>query len=104
LESQIFGDFVVGSKGILKPKNGPKAEFVMTECTYLKSFTDTTLLPFCQMDFIHTLKEAKGGFEITHKLQISGFLSFLFGFLIGRNIAKGLPGAVEKLILMAEKK
>ena len=101
--SELFGLFQAGSKGTLQPKGGPKTKFEMIECTQYKSFTDRSFLPLCTMDFIHTMTEAKDGIEITHKVVMKGFLTFLFSRVIGSKIQAGLPHAVDKLIQVAEK-
>jgi hypothetical protein len=100
--SELFGNFETGTKGIMKPIGGPKTRFVMTECENLQSFTDRSLLPLCKMDFIHKMTETKNGLEITHKVVMTGFLNFLFSKIMGKNIAKGLPLAVKKLVELAE--
>ena len=102
--SELFGDFRKGSKGVLKPVNGPKTKFVMTECEQLNSFTDRTFLPLCKMDFVHTATETADGLEITHKVVMTGLTTFIFSKLVGKNIEKGLSKAVEKLIKIAEKR
>ena len=43
--SELFGEFKKGTKGILKPVGGPKTKFEMTECEINKSFTDRSSLP-----------------------------------------------------------
>lgn len=101
--SELFGQFKTGTKGVLKPVIGPKTKFVMTECTDFKSFTDRSFLPLCKMDFIHIMTETKDGLEITHKVVMTGFMTFLFSRVIGSKIKIGLPIAVEKLIAIAEK-
>jgi hypothetical protein len=101
--SELFGEFKTGTKGILKPAGGPKTKFEMTECTEFKSFTDRSFLPLCKMDFIHSMKETKNGVEITHKVVMTGVMTFLFSKVIGSKIKIGLPIAVDKLIEIAEK-
>ena len=76
--SKLFGQFQKETKGILKPTGGPKAKFEITELTNLKSFTSRSFLPLCKMDFIHTMTETKDGLEITHKVVMTGFMTFLF--------------------------
>jgi hypothetical protein len=102
--SEIFGDFKIGTKGVMKPAGGPKVKFEMIECTRFKSFTDRSFLPLCKMDFIHTMTETEQGLEITHEVLITGVLTFLFSKVIGSKIKIGLPNAVENLIELAEKK
>ncbi|MCZ7356503.1 MAG: hypothetical protein O8C66_06680 [Candidatus Methanoperedens sp.] len=101
--SELFGDFKTGTKGVLKPIAGPETKFVITSCDYLAGFSDRSFLPLCKMDFIHMLKETNGGLEITHKVQITGALTFLFSKKIGKKVEAGLPKSVEKLIELAEK-
>ncbi len=101
--SELFGQFKTGTKGVLKPAGGPKTKFEMIECTNFKSFTDRSFLPLCKMDFIHTMTETNGGLEITHKVVMTGIMTFLFSIIIGSKIKVGLPIAVEKLIELAKK-
>ena len=100
---EIFGSFDKGTKGILKPKNGPKTTFEIVECQSLKSFTTRSILPFCKMDFIHQMNEKDNQLEISHRVEMTGFMTFLFSKIIGKNIKKGLPKAVETLVKLAEK-
>lgn len=101
--SELFGQFHKGTKGILKPTGGPKAKFEITELTNLASFTSRSFLPFCKTDFIHTLTETNEGLVITHKIVMTGLMTFLFSSVIGNKIKVGLPPAVEKLIEIAQK-
>ncbi|MCL2011902.1 MAG: hypothetical protein FWG75_03830 [Cystobacterineae bacterium] len=100
--SELFGGFQTGTKGALKAVGGPKTKFVMTECTEFKSFTNSSFLPLCKMDFIHTMTETKDGLEIIHKIVMTGLMTFFFSKVIGNKIKVGLPVAVEKLIEVAE--
>ena len=88
---------------MLKSVGGPKTNFVITDCEYLKSFVNRSYLPLCKIDFIHTLSEMENRLVVTHRVEMSGFLTFFFSKVIGKNIAKGLPRAVENLITKAEK-
>ncbi|MFN5430935.1 MAG: hypothetical protein ACK498_09380, partial [Cyclobacteriaceae bacterium] len=101
--SELFGQFQTGTKGVLKPVGGPKTKFEMTECSNFNSFTDRSFLPLCKIDFIHTMTETKDGLEITHKVVMTGIMTFFFSKVIGSKIKVGLPIAVEKLIELAEK-
>ena len=102
--SSLNGNFAVGTTGALKPKGGPATTFMITESTMYKSFSDRSFLPFAVMDFIHTMKKVDSEVEITHKVQITGMLSWIFTQIIGKKIAKELPQAMKNLQLLAEKK
>jgi hypothetical protein len=99
----LFGQFQKGTKGILKPKGAPRTKFIIIDSRSLKSFTNRSFLPFCKIDFIHLITEKKGGLDITHKVIMTGFMTFLFSKVIGNKIKGGLPIAVERLIELAEK-
>jgi hypothetical protein len=100
--SELFGDFRKGTKGMLKPVGGPKTGFEILACEKYHTFIDRSFLPLCRMDFIHTLTETKDGLLVTHKVTMSGLMTFLFSKVIGKNVEAGLPTAVEKLIELAE--
>lgn len=100
--SELFDDLKKGAKGLLKPTGAPKSKFIITECDYLKTFVSRSFLPFGKMDFIHTITETNNGLLVTHRIEMTGLLTFLFSKVIGKNIEKGLPKAVEKLISIAE--
>jgi hypothetical protein len=101
---KLFGAFETGTKGIIKPKGGPKAKFEMIECTPQKSFTDRSFLPLCKMDFIHTIQQTDKGLLVTHKVIMTGLLTFFFSKVIGSKIKAGLPTTVQNLIKLAENK
>ncbi|WP_078124556.1 hypothetical protein [Leptospira alexanderi] len=54
-ESFLEGEFKTGSKGMLKPKGGPKTWFRLMEVRENKFFSDLTRLPFCKLEFRHEL-------------------------------------------------
>jgi hypothetical protein len=102
--AELLGSFELGAKGQLKPVGGPKTVFTLVECSEYKSFTSRSFLPLCKMDFIHLLEETDNGLEITHKIEMTGFLTFFFARVIGRKINAGLPLAVENLVRLAASK
>ncbi len=101
--SKIFGNFEVGVKGVMKPKSGPKAKFNILSCTRFEEFTSRSYLPFATIDFIHELTERNGQLYITHKVEISGALTFLFSKVIGKKVITELPKAMQNLSQMAKK-
>jgi hypothetical protein len=100
--SELFGAFQVGTEGTLKPVGGPKTAFEITECTQQTSFTDRSFLPLCTIDFVHTMKQTPQGIEITHKVVMQGLMTFVFSKIIGKNIERGFPRAVQTLAKLAE--
>lgn len=104
VDSSLDGDFILGQTGELTPKGGPKGKFELVEVTKNKSFISRSKLPLAKMDFIHSMEEKNGEIIITHKIQISGFSTFLFSRVIGKKIIQELPKALEELVKLAEKK
>ena len=100
--SRLDGPFEVGSRGVLKPKKGPKPSFVTTEVRRERAFTDRTRLPLASMDFFHRMEPVDGGTRIVHGVRISGPLSFVFARLLGPGFEKGLPRAVQTLARLAK--
>lgn len=104
--STIEGKFKTGAIGELKPKGAPKSKIIFTEVIKEKSFTTLGKLPLCKMYFEHTINEIneinENITEVTHTIKFIGFLSPIFGRLIGNGIKKNLPDVLEGLKLYAE--
>lgn len=100
--STLAGDVKVGAKGILKPVGGPQTKFAITTCDYLSVFVNRSNLPLCKMEVIHIISDTATGINVTHTVTMTGFLSFLFAKIMGKNIKQGLPKAVNQLIQLAE--
>jgi hypothetical protein len=66
-------------------------------------FTVESKLPLCTMRFEHELSVVENQIEALNRVSFVGFLSPLFGRLIGGQIKKGLPRTLEGLKRAAEK-
>lgn len=97
----LEGPFAAGTKGVLKPAGGPKAQFELTDVQPVEGFTDVTKLPLARMCFEHSAVREGDLTRVTHRVTISGPATPLFSRVIGRGIAKGLPGAVRTLARVA---
>jgi hypothetical protein len=100
--SQLDGPFVLGTRGVLTPRGGPKTRFVLTSVEPHVGFTNRSSLPLGTLDFIHTLRVEGGETVIEHRVEMKGPLTFLFRRLVGAGIARGLPGTVAQLARTAE--
>ncbi len=104
--ARLEGPFAVGSKILLKPKGSPKTSTYLTEVTVNKSFTSESKIPLGILRFEHEMgkeKNKRGQIEFTHRVTITGPLTFFFRKLFGNNMAKGLPEMMQKLAILAEK-
>ena len=100
--SSVSGAFISGARGVLEPSSGPKAKIVFTEVMLNQSFTVESKLPLCIMRFEHKLSSEGNQTRALHRVSFVGFLSPLFGRLIGSQIRKGLPRTLEGLKRAAE--
>jgi hypothetical protein len=100
--SRLDGPFREGTRGYLKPKGGPGTRFLLTSVEPPHAFTSRSYLPLCTLDFIHTLRVEDGHTVVDHRVELEGPLAFFFRRVVGAAIARGLPGAVERLVHMAE--
>jgi len=98
----VEGPMAVGTRGRLKPVNGPASRFTFTEVTPEVGFTDVTRLPLARLTFVHSIESTPSGSRFTHRVTIDGPLSRLFARVIGRNVAAGLPIAMRSLAELAE--
>ena len=92
----------VGSTGSLQPRSGPSAMINISELIPNTSFTVTSKLPLCKMQFGHELTSMGEATKATHSVGFSGPLAFLFRRLIGRAIARTLPTTLQGLKEVSE--
>jgi len=95
--ASIEGSFVVGTSGKIKPKGAPVSKITLTEVTKNRSFTVECSLPLCKMHFLHVLEAKKQGTHVTNQVNFTGLLAPVFGRLIGKSIAKSIPGSLQGL-------
>lgn len=100
--SQLDGPFEKGTRGVLKPKGGPKTIFFITELEKNKSFTNQSKLPLCTINFIHDIVLTTSGIDVVHRIEMKGVLTFLFSRIMGKTMAKELTNSVQKLIYVVE--
>lgn len=100
--SELHGPFQTGTFGMIKPRGGPKTKFVMLRAVTNQSFHDRSYLPLAQLDFIHSIEQQADHVTVTHRVEMTGALTFFFNGLFGTKIKKGLPQAVKALVAMAE--
>jgi Polyketide cyclase / dehydrase and lipid transport len=100
--SELGGPLTAGSSGLIKPKGGPKTRFVVVSAETNRAFHDRSQLPFAQLDFMHRMDVRADCVMVSHRVEMSGPLTFLFNQLFGKKIKAGLPLAMANLVAMAE--
>ena len=95
--SMLEGPFQVGATGSIKPVRGAESTFVITECVPGRKWVSESKIPFGRLIFEHELTDEDGKLRITHRNKIAGPLAFLWGRLLGKNLAYGHAEAVSNL-------
>ena len=85
----------VGAVGRVVNHGTPAQKFVFTELQpgFVMNFRIS--LPGATLSFPHRMRETPNGLSVTHAVEIAGPLAGLFGVLVGRTIAAGLPTVVR---------
>ena len=99
---QLDGEFKTGATYTLKPVDGPAVKATITACEPNRRFTDVSSLPLAKLEFVHELADVAGKVQVTHRVNISGPLSFLWARVIGAKTVAGLPHAMSKLVQQAK--
>ena len=100
--STINGPFKTGTTGTLKPKGGPLVQIKLTHVRPKKMFISESKLPLTRIIVSHSITKSGGKTFVTHHIEMKGLLSFVFAFLIGRNMKKHLPLEMMTMIKKAE--
>ena len=104
IEAKLDGDFVLGAKGTMIPKKGPKLKFYISEIETSKSYTINTIMPVGELVIKRTLNAVKNEIEFTDDIQFTGFLKFIFGLMLGGQFRKVLPDVMLTFKKLAESK
>lgn len=85
----------VGAVGRVVNHGTPAQKFVFTELQPGLGMNFRIALPGATLSFPHRMRETPNGLAVTHAVEISGPLAALFGVVVGRRIAAGLPAVVR---------
>ena len=101
--ARLDGPFRKGSTGEVKLKGQPARKFLITHCEPLEGYTDRFFLPlYGKMDWHHTMRETKGGREVTFRIEVSGPSALILAPIMKNILHDDLPPAVDKLVSLAE--
>jgi hypothetical protein len=103
-ESDLDGEFEVGSKGTIKAPQLFRTRFELVEVEPERRFDSKAKVPGGTILFEHFIEPANGGTRITHRATLEGPLNFIWVPLIGRIVKRELPESVERLAELAYEK
>lgn len=88
--------------GTLKVKGGQTIHFTVPECDKPYRFVTVNKWPGARLVFTHEATVVHGVTTITNRIELNGFLKFIYRLLVGRAVRRGLPIALNNLIRLAE--
>ena len=100
---EISQPAAVGVPFKLKPKGGPKLSFVIGDFAPPTTYSDICRMPLARMKTLHELIP---GPQTTMRvtIEIHGPLARLWGRLVGRTHAAGLPDQTQRILAAARKR
>ncbi len=97
----LSGAFSPGTLGSVKFRDDRSRAFQLAAVTDLEGFTALTRLPLAQVRHIHHQESSTMGTRLTHRIEITGPLSWLYGWSLGRRLRQGLAPGMRRLARLA---
>ena len=98
---RIDGEPKPGQAFKLKPKGGPVLTFTIGKFEVPCLYSDICRLPLAKMETVHRLIPDPQGTRIEVEISIVGPLAKVWGFIVGRKHAAGLPDQTARLLEFA---
>ena len=96
--ARLDGEFREGATGVLKAKDGPESEFVVTYVDPERGYPYEVDLPLAALVLERTSKPDGDALVIQHRVAFTGFLGWFFAALLKSDYEEALPGVMEKLV------
>ena len=101
---KLHGPFAVGSHFMLKSKGGPEVKIELFEIEKGKKFTDCSTFPGAKMYGIHEIEETPDGLKLITTLKVTGWLTYLWVFILAKKIVAKVPEQTDNLVELARQK
>jgi hypothetical protein len=99
--AELTGAFAAGAQGRVKsPSDGPRA-FLLAAVDAPSGFTALTRFPLAEVRHIHHQERTAIGTRLTHRVEISGPLSWYYVWSVGRKLREGLAPGLRRLARLA---
>jgi hypothetical protein len=100
---RLDGPFATGSRGVLKPKGGPKVKFVLHSVVPEREFVDVSLLLGARLTFRHVVEPLNGSGSIVHvDVTMAGPLRRFWAQILGKGFRASLQPDLDRLVAAAE--
>jgi hypothetical protein len=98
---RLDGPFAAGTRGVLKPKGGPKVPFVVASLTD-REFVDVSRLVGARLTFDHQVTPSAGGCRIGVRVTIRGPLGRIWALILGKGFRTTLQPDLDRLVALVE--
>ncbi len=102
IEAQLDEDFELGAKGTMKPKVGPILKFHISDFTKNEFYTLKVKMPVGNLVIKRSLVESNNSIQFTDDIEFTGFMRYIFGFILGRKFRKVLPDVLNNFKNLTE--
>lgn len=100
--AQLEGDFVVGSKIVMKPKGAPKSTVTITKVVPMSFYSTQGSIPLGKLLFTHEITKSGKTTSFTHTITVTGPLRKLFVKMVVQKLADNLPTKMTNIAKLAE--
>jgi hypothetical protein len=95
--AELAGSFQAGAQGSMRFRREPPRSFLLAAVSAQQGFTALTRLPLAEVRHIHLQETSAIGTRMTHRIEISGPLSWLYGWSVGRRLREDLAPSMRRL-------
>ena len=99
--AELAGPFCAGTQGRMKVRGGGTQTFLLGPVEEGRGFTAMVRLPFAQVFHTHDQAPSEMGTRLTHRVEITGLLGWLYALTRGRRLREGLAPSLRTLARLA---
>ena len=99
--AELSGPFSAGSQGRMKVRGEGTRSFRLARVEPKTIFTALVRLPFAEIRHTHAQEASAMGTRMTHRIEIHGILSWLYGWSLGRRLREDLAPSMRRLARLA---
>jgi hypothetical protein len=99
--AELPGSFTPGAQGSMKFRSESPRSFLLSAVVAEHGFTALIRFPLAEVRHIHRQETSQIGTRLTHRIEIRGPLSWLYGWSLGRRLREGLAPGMRRLAQLA---
>ena len=99
---ELHGPLRLGTRGVLKPKGGPKTKFFISALVENQKYTDTSILPGARLVFEHVAVQKNSLTELWVSVTVKGPLAWLWAVILGNGFKDTAQSDLDRLVRVVE--